>query len=178
MVDSVLLLVDANEGPMPQTGTCSCGPCAWASDPSWWSTKSTGPRPIPSGALDKTFELFLELEPPMSRLTSPSYTARRWRAGSRIIRHRPSRRHGRALRDHRKRSAAALVSSTLLSACRSPPSPGATTWARIGCGRVLEGTHQRGNELVRTSTRWTGPSRRRTAGRSPATKALAVPIYG
>jgi len=25
---------------------------------------------------------------------------------------------------------------------------------RIGCGRVLEGTHRRGEELVRTSTRW------------------------
>ena len=30
---------------------------------------------------------------------------------------------------------------------------------RIGCGRVLEGTHRRGEELVRTSTRWTGRER-------------------
>jgi len=30
---------------------------------------------------------------------------------------------------------------------------------RIGCGRVLEGSHRRGEELVRTSTRWTSQSR-------------------
>jgi GTP-binding protein len=30
---------------------------------------------------------------------------------------------------------------------------------RIGCGRVLEGTHKRGDELVRTSTQWTDQER-------------------
>ena len=33
---------------------------------------------------------------------------------------------------------------------------------RIGCGRVLEGTHRRGEELVRTSTHWTGHDRAET----------------
>jgi len=35
---------------------------------------------------------------------------------------------------------------------------------RIGCGRVLEGTHRRGDELVRTSTTWNSLERDREGG--------------
>jgi len=43
----------------------------------------------------------------------------------------------------------------LRSACRSPRWPGATTWA----ASAAVATHRRGDELIRTSTRWTGSGR-------------------
>ena len=62
MVDSVLLLVDANEGPMPQTRyvlmrALRLRACGRSSS----STRSTGRTPTRRGALDKTFDLFVEL---------------------------------------------------------------------------------------------------------------------
>ena len=43
MVDGVLLLIDAQEGPMPQTRFVTRRRWRWASSPSWWSTRSTSP---------------------------------------------------------------------------------------------------------------------------------------
>ena len=36
MVDGVVLLIDAVEGPMPQTRFVTKRPSPWASSPSWW----------------------------------------------------------------------------------------------------------------------------------------------
>jgi len=45
MADGVLLLVDAAEGPMPQTRFCCRRPSPTTSSRSWWSTRSTSRTP-------------------------------------------------------------------------------------------------------------------------------------
>lgn len=61
MVDSVLLLVDANEGPMPQTRYVLMRALRLGLHPIVIVNKADRPNADPHKALDKTFELFLEL---------------------------------------------------------------------------------------------------------------------
>jgi len=61
MVDSVLLLVDANEGPMPQTRYVLMRALGFGLRPIVIVNKADRPNADPSGALDKTFDLFVEL---------------------------------------------------------------------------------------------------------------------
>ncbi len=61
MVDSVLLLVDANEGPMPQTRYVLMRALRLGLHPIVIVNKADRPNADPHKALDKTFELVLEL---------------------------------------------------------------------------------------------------------------------
>lgn len=61
MVDSVLLLVDANEGPMPQTRYVLMRALRLGLNPIVIVNKADRPNCDPQGALDKTFDLFVEL---------------------------------------------------------------------------------------------------------------------
>ncbi len=61
MVDSVLLLVDANEGPMPQTRYVLMRALKLGLRPIVIVNKVDRPNARPDYALDKTFDLFLEL---------------------------------------------------------------------------------------------------------------------
>jgi len=61
MVDSVLLLVDANEGPMPQTRYVLMRALRLGLKPIVVVNKVDRPNAAPASALDKTFDLFLEL---------------------------------------------------------------------------------------------------------------------
>ncbi len=61
MVDSVLLLVDANEGPMPQTRYVLMRALRLGIRPIVVVNKADRPNCDPTGALDKTFDLFVEL---------------------------------------------------------------------------------------------------------------------
>ncbi len=61
MVDSVLLLVDANEGPMPQTRYVLMRALRLGLRPIVIINKVDRPHANPLGALEKTFDLFLEL---------------------------------------------------------------------------------------------------------------------
>jgi len=61
MVDSVLLLVDANEGPMPQTRYVLMRALRLGLHPIVIVNKADRPNADPDGALDKTFDLFVEL---------------------------------------------------------------------------------------------------------------------
>jgi len=61
MVDSVLLLVDANEGPMPQTRYVLMRALRLGLHPIVVVNKVDRPNANPSSALDKTFDLFVEL---------------------------------------------------------------------------------------------------------------------
>ena len=62
MVDGVLLLVDAVEGPMPQTRFVTAqGARARAQGRSSWSTRSTARAPRRSWVVDQTFDLFDKL---------------------------------------------------------------------------------------------------------------------
>ena len=61
MVDSVLLLVDANEGPMPQTRYVLMRALRLGLRPIVIVNKVDRPHADPASALDKTFDLFIEL---------------------------------------------------------------------------------------------------------------------
>src|SRR6185295_12675163 len=61
MVDSVLLLVDANEGPMPQTRYVLMRALRLGLRPIVIVNKVDRPNADPHGALDKTIDLFIEL---------------------------------------------------------------------------------------------------------------------
>ncbi len=61
MVDSVLLLVDANEGPMPQTRYVLMRALRRGLRPIVVVNKVERPNADPPSALDKTFDLFIEL---------------------------------------------------------------------------------------------------------------------
>ena len=61
MVDSVLLLVDANEGPMPQTRYVLMRALRLGLRPIVIVNKVDRPQAEPNKALDKTFDLFVEL---------------------------------------------------------------------------------------------------------------------
>ncbi len=105
MVDGVLLLVDAAEGPMPQTRFVHAqGAGAGARSRSWSSTRSTGRTPSPSRVHDEVLELFIELEASDEQLDAPFLYASS-RDGRVCDRCRPGRcpptRPDAAVRGHR-----------------------------------------------------------------------------
>ena len=71
MVDSVLLLVDANEGPMPQTRYVLMRALRLGLRPIVIVNKADRPNADPSGALDSTFDLFVELGASNEQLDFP-----------------------------------------------------------------------------------------------------------
>ena len=71
MVDSVLLLVDANEGPMPQTRYVLLRALRLGLRPIVVVNKADRPNADPSGALNETFDLFAELGADNDQLDFP-----------------------------------------------------------------------------------------------------------
>ena len=61
MVNSVLLLIDAQEGPMPQTRFVLSQALQMGLNPIVVVNKIDRPNATPDAALDKTFDLFVEL---------------------------------------------------------------------------------------------------------------------
>ncbi len=163
MVDSVLLLVDANEGPMPQTRYVLMRALRLGLRPIVVVNKVDRPHADPHGALDQTFDLFLELGATDAQADFPVVY------GSAL--------EGWIVRDpdtdpHEGMDA---LFETIVKEVPAPQAKldapfrmqiSTLAWSdylgRIGCGRVLEGTHRRGEELVRTSTVWNGLDREGT----------------
>jgi len=160
MVDSVLLLVDANEGPMPQTRYVLMRALRLGLRPIVVVNKVDRPHAEPHLALDKTFELFIELGATDEQADFPVVY------GSAL--------EGWIVRDldQEPRQGMAALFETIVEAV-PPPRANAQApfrmqvstlaWSdylgRIGCGRVLEGIHRRGEELVRTCAEWTESDR-------------------
>jgi GTP-binding protein len=161
MVDSVLLVVDANEGPMPQTRYVLMRALRLGLRPIVVVNKVDRPNADPFGALNKTFDLFLELGASDHQADFP------------VV-------YGSALEgwitydpDTGPREGMDVLFETIVNEVPPPrvklDAPfrmqiSTLAWSdylgRIGCGRVLEGTHRRGEELTRTSTRRTGHVRK------------------
>jgi len=159
MVDSVLLLVDANEGPMPQTRYVLMRSLRLGLRPIVIINKVDRPGARPDHALNETFDLFVDLGASDEQAHFPvlygsgldGWLVRDLAAGPRegmdalfetIIEHVPSPRvdpDGPFL----------MQVSTL-------------AWSdyvgQIGCGRVLRGTLGKGEEFTRTVTRWKDPA--------------------
>ncbi len=160
MVDSVLLLVDANEGPMPQTRYVLMRALRLGLRPIVVVNKVDRPHADPHGALDQTFDLFLELG------------ATDHQADFSVV-------YGSALEgwivrdpDNDPHEGMDALFETIVKEVPPPKAKldapfrmqvSTLAWSdylgRIGGGRVLEGSHRRGEELVRTSTAWNNLNR-------------------
>lgn len=155
MVDSVLLLVDANEGPMPQTRYVLMRALRLGLRPIVVVNKVDRPNADPSLALNKTFDLFIELGANDAQCDFPIIY------GSGL--------HGWFVRDlaaEERRGMEPLFEMIV----RDVPPPVVEEGApfrmqvstlgwddyigRTGCGKVLSGAIKKGQDLVRTSTRW------------------------
>ncbi len=194
MVDSVLLLVDANEGPMPQTRYVLMRALRLGLRPIVIVNKADRPNADPSGALDATFDLFVELGASNEQLDFPVLYGsglEGWIVND-IDEYR---------REERDREAHLAEGGTLSPAMRaelaaagmrdlfetivaSVPAPkvdleapflmqvSTLAWSdyigRIGCGRVLQGRLRAGDELRRIETRSSAAPAGAPVGSAPA----------
>ena len=183
MVDSVLLLVDANEGPMPQTRYVLMRALRLGLRPIVIVNKADRPNADPSGALDATFDLFVELGASNEQLDFPVLYGsglEGWIVSD-IDEYRREERdreahlaEGGELSAAMRAELAALGMRDLfetIAAAVPPPQVdleapflmqvSTLAWSdyigRIGCGRVLQGRLAAGDELRRVSTRRSSP---------------------
>ncbi len=154
-VDSVLLLVDANEGPMPQTRYVLQHALRIGLKPLVFINKADRPGSNPLDALNRTFDLFFELGASDEQADFPVVY------GSGL--------EGWAVEDLEESERNGM--DALLDAIISHVSPPRANkegpflmqvstlgWneyiGRIGCGKVLQGSLQKGDVFVRTTSRW------------------------
>lgn len=156
MVDSVLLLVDANEGPMPQTRYVLMRALKLGLRPIVIVNKVDRPNADPAQALNKTFDLFIELGATEEQCDFPVLY------GSGL--------EGWIVKDleTEKHEGMDALFETIIQFVPAPKvdeqAPflmqiSTLAWSdylgRIGCGRVIQGRHRKGEPLKRTQTRWT-----------------------
>ncbi len=160
MVDSVLLLVDAYEGPMPQTRYVLMRSLRLGLRPIVIINKVDRPNAHPEMALDKTFDLFVELGASDTQADFPVLY------GSGL--------DGWFVRDVHadEPDGMAPLFETIIEHV-PPPRVDADApflmqistlaWSdyigQIGCGRVLQGKLREGEAFTRTVTRWREPGR-------------------
>jgi GTP-binding protein len=158
MVDSVLLLVDANEGPMPQTRYVLMRALRLGLRPIVIINKVDRANARPDAALDKTFDLFIELGAKDEQAHFPVLY------GSGL--------DGWLVSDlaNDPRTGIEALFETIVDYVPAPmvdaQAPflmqiSTLAWSdyigQIGCGRVLHGRLARGGDFVRTITRWRDP---------------------
>ncbi len=160
MVDSVLLLVDANEGPMPQTRYVLTRALRLGYHPIVVVNKVDRPNADPDRALEETFNLFLELGATDEQADFPvvygsgleGWLVSNLEAAQSL------------LAEGRKPEGMEDLFRTVIEHVPAPEADleapfrmqiSTLAWSdylgRIGCGRVLSGTHRRGEQLLRTS---------------------------
>lgn len=155
-VDSVLLLVDANEGPMPQTRYVLRHALKMGLRPLVFINKADRPGAEVADTLNKTFDLFVELGATDEQTDFPVIY------GSGL--------QGWAVKeltdDSPKDNMDALFDMIIehvpapLAILDAPFLMQVTTLAwneysgRIGCGKVLQGSLTLGSDFTRTSSRW------------------------
>ncbi|HPD98229.1 MAG TPA: translational GTPase TypA, partial [Synergistales bacterium] len=160
-VDSVLLLVDANEGPMPQTRYVLRHALKMGLRPLVFINKADRPGANIDDALNKTFDLFIELGATDEQTDFPVIY------GSGL--------QGWAVRDLADQAPEGNMDALFDMIIEHVPAPRAildapflmqvTTLAwndysgRIGCGKVLQGSLLKGTDFLKTSSRWLDPKK-------------------
>lgn len=158
MVDSVLLLVDANEGPMPQTRYVLSRALAMGLRPIVIVNKVDRPNATPDEALDKTFDLFVELGASDEQADFPVLY------GSGLA--------GWLVDDLSKpHEGMDDLFRTIVTHVPPPPANGdkpllmqvsTLAWndyvGQIGCGRISSGTLRVGDSFIHTQTKWKKPA--------------------
>lgn len=162
MVDSVLLLVDANEGPMPQTRYVLSRALAMGLKPIVVVNKVDRPAATPYQALEKTFDLFLELGATDEQADFPVLY------GSGLA--------GWLVRDLEKDAHEGMDALFQTIVDRVPPPPATAdkpflmqvstlAWndyvGQIACGRVVAGTLHKNDPFVHSRTKWTDENDRK-----------------
>ncbi len=160
MVDSTLLLVDACEGPMPQTRYVLSRSLRMGHRPIVFVNKVDRPNADPARALDKTLDLFIELGADDAQCDFPVLY------GSGL--------DGWAVRDLEKDPRTGLDSlfETIIEKVPAPPADAEAPFrmqvcaldysdylGRLACGRVSQGGLRSGDPLLRVRTRWTDEER-------------------
>ncbi|MBI2423527.1 MAG: translational GTPase TypA [Candidatus Hydrogenedentes bacterium] len=155
MVDSVLLLVDANEGPMPQTRYVLMRALRLGLRPLVIVNKADRPNADPDGALNKTFDLFVELGATDAQCDFAVLY------GSGL--------HGWLVRDLEKDAHEGMdaLFETIIEAVPAPKGDenapflmqvSTLGWrdhiGRTGTGRVLQGRLSKGSPIARITTEW------------------------
>jgi len=161
MVDSVLLLVDANEGPMPQTRYVLMRALKLGLRPIVIVNKVECPNARPDYALNKTFDLFIELGATDEQAHFPVL-------------------YGSGLDgwfvndlDNEERKGMDALFQTIIDEVPPPQvsqdgdflmQVSSLDWSdyigQIGCGRVLRGTLKKGEDFTRMITKLTDQSSR------------------
>ena len=126
MVDGVILLVDAAEGPMPQTKFVTGKALALGLKPIVVVNKIDRPDARPAEVLDEVFDLFVNLDANDEQLDFPTLYASRPHRLCRPHRRRPRGRPDAAVRDDRQPRAAARASTRRPVHACSPPCSTAT----------------------------------------------------
>jgi len=154
MVDSVMLLVDANEGPMPQTRYVLMLALRLGLRPIVIINKMDRPNADISFALNATFDLFIELGANDEQADFPMLF------GSGL--------HGWVVRDPLTENPEGMECLFETIVAQVPPprdldgpfrmQVSTLAWSdhvgRIGCGRVLQGSHRKGEPLRCTGAEW------------------------
>jgi GTP-binding protein len=158
MVDSVLLLVDANEGPMPQTRYVLMRALRLGLRPIVVVNKVDRPNATPESALDRTFDLFIELGANDEQCDFPVLYGsglNGWMVRDRSEIEGGEKRGMQELFE----TLVEFVPPPRVETDKPPLMQVSTlTWSdylgRIACGRITSGTFRKGMPLAVTHTRW------------------------
>ncbi|NLL36866.1 MAG: translational GTPase TypA [Fretibacterium sp.] len=157
-VDSVILIVDANEGPMPQTRYVLKHALSIGMNPLVFINKVDREGADPLGALNATFDLFFELGASDVQADFPVLY------GSGLS--------GWAVKDlsNPQRDSMEELFQAIIEHVPAPTvlpdepflmQVSTLAWneyvGRIGCGKILQGRIRKGDPLTRVSTRWLSP---------------------
>lgn len=154
-VDSVILIVDANEGPMPQTRYVLQHALSIGMKPLVFINKVDREGADPNGALNKTFDLFFELGATDEQADFPVLYGSGL-AGWAV----------KDLSDPRRDNMDDLFQAIIDHVPAPDVDPdkpflmqvSTLAWneyvGRIGCGKILQGHIRRGDPFVRVSTKW------------------------
>ena len=154
-VDSVILIVDANEGPMPQTRYVLKHALSIGMKPLVFVNKVDRDGADPDGALNQTFDLFFELGATDEQADFPVLYGSGLN-GWAVKDLKETKRDNmddlfQAIIDHVPAPKVSLDKPFLMQVST-------LAWneyvGRIGCGKILQGRIRKGDPFVRVSTKW------------------------
>ena len=154
-VDSVILIVDANEGPMPQTRYVLKHALSIGMRPLVFVNKVDRDGADPEGALNQTFDLFFELGATDEQADFPVLYGSGLN-GWAVKDLKETKRDNmddlfQAIIDHVPALKVSLDKPFLMQVST-------LAWneyvGRIGCGKILQGRIRKGDPFVRVSTKW------------------------
>jgi GTP-binding protein len=163
-VDSVILIVDANEGPMPQTRYVLKHALSIGMKPILFVNKVDREGADPQGALNSTFDLFFELGATDEQADFPVlYGSGLDGWAVKDLKDLEGLAPGSPLRRKNMDDLFQAIIDYVPAPDVDPDAPflmqvSTLAWneyvGRIGCGKILQGSIAKGEPFLRTSTKW------------------------